>query len=160
MKEIYYNRNKTVEYAREFAYKRNPKYYAFDNLGGDCTNFVSQCLFAGCETMNYTKTLGWYYISLNNRSPAWSGVEFLYNFLIQNKSVGPYGEITDKINILKGDVIELGSANGEFFHTLIVSETRNNEIFVASHNRDGFNIPLSVFSYARVRYIHILGARK
>lgn len=42
-----YNREKAVEYARRWAYDRNPQYYNFDPIGGDCTNFVSQCLFAG-----------------------------------------------------------------------------------------------------------------
>lgn len=30
--------------------------------------------------MNYTKNTGWYYNSINDRSPSWSGVEFLYKF--------------------------------------------------------------------------------
>ena len=41
-----YNRENAVEYAKIWAYKRNPKYYNFDSVGGDCTSFVSQCLFA------------------------------------------------------------------------------------------------------------------
>lgn len=35
-----YNRQKAKEYAKELAYKRNPKYYNYDLLGGDCTNFL------------------------------------------------------------------------------------------------------------------------
>ncbi len=41
-----YNRENAVEYAKIWAYKRNPKYYNFDPVGGDCTSFVSQCLYA------------------------------------------------------------------------------------------------------------------
>ena len=43
--EIPYDRKAAVEYADYWAYRRNPKYYAFDDIGGDCTNFVSQCIF-------------------------------------------------------------------------------------------------------------------
>ena len=84
MKEIIYNREKVIEYAKKWAYDRNPQYYDFDNVGGDCTSFASQCIYAGVKVMNYSKQNGWYYISGNNKSPSWSGVEFLYNFLTQN----------------------------------------------------------------------------
>ena len=98
MQELKYNRQKAYEYSKKWALKRNPKYYDFDNVGGDCTSFVSQCIYAGSGYMNYTPNLGWYYINGNKKSPSWSGVEFLYDFLIKNKGVGPYGkDIINKI---------------------------------------------------------------
>ena len=84
-----YNRKKAIEYAQKWAYARNPKYYNFDSVGGDCTSFISQCLYAGTGVMNYNKHNGWYYINGNNKSPSWSGVEFLYKFLIENNGPGP-----------------------------------------------------------------------
>lgn len=42
-----YNRGKAVAYALEWAMSRNPAYLDFEELGGDCTNFASQCLLAG-----------------------------------------------------------------------------------------------------------------
>ena len=39
MNKIEYNRHKAKEYARKWAYLRNPSYYNYDKLGGDCTNF-------------------------------------------------------------------------------------------------------------------------
>ena len=59
-----YNRANAVAYAKKWAYGRNPKYYDFSDLGGDCTNFASQCIYAGSGVMNYTPTYGWYYICL------------------------------------------------------------------------------------------------
>ena len=82
-----YDRNLAVSYATKWALNRNPKYYNFDKLGGDCTNFVSQCIFAGCNLMNYSKNNPWFYHSLNDRSPSWTGVEFLYKFLSRSKSL-------------------------------------------------------------------------
>ncbi|MBO7377439.1 MAG: amidase domain-containing protein, partial [Clostridia bacterium] len=76
-----YDRNAAVSYARAWAFGRNPNYYNFDGLGGDCTNFVSQCIFAGAGVMNYSPVFGWYYISSDNRAPSWTGVEFLGDFL-------------------------------------------------------------------------------
>ena len=43
-----YNRKAVYDYAKEWAYARNPKYYNYDSIGGDCTNFASQCVFVGC----------------------------------------------------------------------------------------------------------------
>ena len=33
-----YNRQLAVEYAHRWAYDRNPKYYNFSGIGGDCAN--------------------------------------------------------------------------------------------------------------------------
>ena len=35
--------------------------------------------------MNYTRDLGWYYIDANNKAPAWTGVEYFYNFMTRPK---------------------------------------------------------------------------
>ena len=78
-----YNRSQAVLYALFWAFSRNPAYYDFSYIGGDCTNFVSQSLYAGGEVMNFTPTFGWYFISSEDRSPSWTGVEFLYNFLVK-----------------------------------------------------------------------------
>lgn len=77
-----YMRARAVAYAHRWAFSRNPEYANFDLMGGDCTNFVSQCLYAGCRVMNFTPDVGWYYQSLNDRSAAWAGVQDLFTFLI------------------------------------------------------------------------------
>lgn len=67
--EIPYNRAAAVEYANRWAYFRNPEFYDFSAIGGDCTSFASQCLLAGGGVMNFTPTFGWYYIGVNDRAP-------------------------------------------------------------------------------------------
>ena len=54
---IPYDREAAVRYAHRWAYGRNPRFYNFDELGGDCTNFASQYLYAGTGIMNYTPPL-------------------------------------------------------------------------------------------------------
>ena len=55
MLEIFeYNRKSATFYANRWAYRRTPEFFDFQGLGGDCTNFVSQCLLAGTGVMNYT----------------------------------------------------------------------------------------------------------
>ena len=75
-----YDRRAAVLYAHEWAYGRNPKFYDYEHIGGDCTNFASQCIYAGAGVMNYTLTFGWYYISADDKAPAWSGVEPFWRF--------------------------------------------------------------------------------
>lgn len=164
MKPIQYNRKKVIEYAKKWAYSRNPKYYNFDNIGGDCTSFVSQCIYAGSNVMNYTKEKGWYYINGNNKSPSWSGVEFLYQFLINNKSVGPYGEKVSQEKIELGDIAQLSFDGKKFGHTLIIVNIENkftlSGIKIASHTIDSYNKPISEYNFEKVRFVHIKGVRK
>lgn len=155
-----YNRISVVNYAQNYALKRNPKYYNFDRLGGNCTNFVSQCIYAGSKIMNYSPHLGWYYNSINDRAPAWTGVNELFKFLTGNTQVGPFGKLVEKNMIMLGDVIELGRNNNDFYHSVIVSNLVNGRIFVCSNTRDTLNVPLDYYSFHSARYIHVLGVRK
>ncbi len=160
MTEIDYNREAAVAYAKKWAFKRNPAYYDFSFLGGDCTNFASQCIFAGAGVMNFTPDTGWYYRSLNDRAPAWTGVEFLFEFLVNNRGAGPYGQKTDPGNLQPGDIVQLANATGDFYHSPVVVAVKNGKIFVAAHTFDAFNRPLSSYSFASARGVHILGVRK
>lgn len=158
-----YNREKAVDYAVKWALKRNPDFYDFEELGGDCTNFVSQCLYAGCGVMNYKKEYGWYYIDLNNRSASWSGVEYLYNFLISNEGDGPYGEELPLQLAEKGDIIQLSFDGIQFSHAVIITKIllfpSKDNIFIACHTYDSLNRRLSTYSYKKARLIHITGSR-
>ncbi len=159
-----YDRKKAVAYAHRWAYERNPAYADFSDMGGDCTNFVSQCLRAGGAPMNYTPTFGWYYASLSNRAPAWTGVQPFYRFITTNTRIGPYGRTADMRELQIGDVMQLSFDNGATFgHTaLIVSIGERHDpdhILVATHSEDADNRPISHWFYALPRFLHIEGAR-
>ena len=160
MEIIDYDRQAAFRYAKEWAFKRNPKFYNFNNIGGDCTNFASQCIYAGAGVMNYTPTFGWYYISVNDRTPSWTGVEYLYNFLVGNDGVGPFAEEVALERLEVGDIVQLGTATGDFYHSPVVVRIANGRIYVAAHTYDAFNRPLSSYNFAKARGIHILGVRK
>lgn len=160
MKVSEYDRQAATAYARRWAFGRNPEYYNFNNIGGDCTNFASQCIYAGAKVMNYTPTFGWYYKSVNDRTPSWTGVEFLYNFLVNNKAAGPFAEEAALDKLEPGDIVQLGTATGDFYHSPVVTSLRGGQIFVAAHTFDSYDRPLSSYSYAMVRGIHIVGVRK
>ena len=158
MREKPYDREAAVAYARKWALGRNPAYYDFERLGGDCTNFASQCIYAGAGTMNFTQTFGWYYRSAYDRTPSWSGVEYLYNFLVNNKSVGPYAHIVSQSGAMPGDIVQLGRENGDFYHSPVIVATTPT-ILVAAHTYDALDRPLSSYVYDVARFLHIDGVR-
>ncbi len=159
--QIYdYDRAAATAYAKKWAFARNPEFYNFENLGGDCTNFASQCIYAGSGIMNFTPTFGWYYNSLNDRTPSWTGVQYLYDFLINNQLEGPFAEEVPLERIEAGDIVQLGRATGDFYHSPVVVGVFRGNILIAAHTYDAYNKPLSSYRYELVRGIHILGVRK
>ena len=159
MREISYDREAAVNYARQWALSRNPAYYEFEELGGDCTNFASQCIFAGSRIMNYTPTFGWYYRSDGDRTPSWTGVEFFYNFMTKNMGVGPFGVEVPDGELEVGDVIQLYREGTGFYHTLLVTGFSEDGYLVAAQSDDAFDRPLSTYVYDSARFLHILGVR-
>ena len=158
MRETFYNRAAAVSYARRWALKRNPNFYDFENLGGDCTNFASQCIFAGARVMNYTQETGWFYRSASDRTASWTGVEYLFNFLTTNQSVGPYAEVVGFEDALPGDIVQLGNRYGDYYHSPVITSVFPT-ILVAAHSFDVLDKPLSSYNYYSARFIHITGVR-
>lgn len=154
-----YNRQHAYEYAKKWAFSRNPLFYNFAGIGGDCTSFVSQCIYAGCCEMNYDMVNGWYYRNINNRSPSWSGVSFFYDFMTTNKKNGPFAIETDENGLEIGDVIQLQNEMGRFYHTLLVSGFEEDVYLVSAHTDDAFNRRLDTYRYRAARYLHIEGIR-
>jgi len=164
MKIIPCDRAAAVKYARAWALDRNPAYADFSEMGGDCTNFISQTLFAGSGSMNESKELGWYYHSLQRRAPAWTAVPLLYNFLTKNKGPGPFGHEAPLDQAEPGDVIQLKFADAvDYGHSLLVLETGRppapENILIAAHSIDSLNRPLNTYSYVSARLIKIDGVR-
>jgi len=170
-----YNRDAAVEYARQWWNGRNytGHYLAYDEFGGNCQNFASQCIHAGGIKMDYTGVhdVQWkfYDENLNNkstprgRSYSWTGVDMFYSYAVNNYSDGlvtltdiPYEYAQ------KGDIVHVG-AYRQWRHALLVSDVVKNadgslkDIVVASNTADRWNYPLSAYIYTGARLIHILG---
>ena len=166
MKTIFegeYDRDKVVEYANYWAYRRNPKFYNFEDIGGDCTNFASQCIYAGCGVMNFTQTFGWYYIDVNNRAPAWTSVKYIHQFLISNIGVGPYGREVPINEVEAGDVVQIIINKLDYQHTPVITAVGDvptlDNIIIAAHSYDCDCRPLSTYNATKIRFIHIDGYR-
>ena len=115
--------------------------------------------------MNDTPVFGWYYNSIDNRAPAWTGVEFFARFLLDNAQrgvgtgVGPFAEETALENLQLGDFVQLGRQTGDFYHTPVVVGFSQGVPLVAAHSYDAFAKPLTNYSFAQLRCLHILGVR-
>ena len=154
-----YNRENAVAYARKYAFSQNSNFASFAGIGGNCTNFVSQCIYAGSCQMNYKPTFGWYFISLDERSPSWTGVEYFYNFIIENVGVGPFGRVVTKDEIEIGDVIQLARETEGYYHSLLVVGFDGEDVLVAAQTDNAYARPLSTYDYDYDRFIKILGVR-
>lgn len=155
-----YSRQKAVEYAYAWWNKRNPNFFNFDALGGDCTNFISQCLFFGGIEMNFD-SLGWFYKNLNSRAPSWTGVDEFFYFSTHNKaSTGVKAKVVDISKIVAGDVVQLKLfGEDEFHHSLLVTKVLSynsiNDILVTCHSYDAKDKPLGTYNIDLVRFLKI-----
>ena len=165
MTYIPYDRESAVDYAQRWALDRNPRYYNFSGVGGNCANFASQCIYAGIGVMNFTPVYGWYYRAADDRAPAWTSVKYLYNFLTGNTSgPGPYAVQADLSDILPGDIIQIATWKPDFHHTLVVVAAPENpspeSVLVAANSYDSLNRTLGSYDIQQMRCLHIPGGRK
>ncbi|MGE5581956.1 MAG: amidase domain-containing protein [Bacillota bacterium] len=157
-----YNRQAAVDYALKWALQNNPQYYDFSSIGGDCTNFASQTVYAGSGVMNYTPVYGWYYINANDKSPSWTGVNFFYQFLMNNRGKGPFAREVGIEGIQPGDIIQLSFENSRIFqHSLVVTKITgpNNpaNIWISTHSPQAKNAGLTSYTWVAIRFVHITG---
>lgn len=166
-----YNRGGAVAYADQWALSRNPNYYDFSSpeLGGDCTNFVSQAIKEGGGAVmafggtHGVGTPGWYYNNITDRAIAWTWVDGLYNFIVNEHTwnFGPEGEQRSNNEVGFGDVIQFNWDNDQIWdHSVIINNSidmgyGNMYHLVDGHSPDVQNFPASYFDYNQVRYIHI-----
>ncbi|MCL2195589.1 MAG: amidase domain-containing protein [Oscillospiraceae bacterium] len=159
-----FNTQAALDYARRWALARNPAYADYETLGGDCTAFMSQILIAGGAPMNHTPHTGWYYRSLNQHSPSWTGVPYMFHFLTQGTGTGPFGCQIPLDDVQPGDIIQLKFAHKpKFSHSLFVlsvgSPATPENTLIAAHSYDALDRPLSTYEYEAARALRIEGVR-
>ena len=160
-----YSRQKAVDYAYKWWNGRNPRFYNFDELGGDCTNFVSQCLNYGGIEMDYSY-LGWFYADLNNRSPAWSGVDEFFEYSTKNShAIGVRTKVVTADLIEVGDVVQMRqSGENGFHHTLLVTKilgkTDFDSILLTGHTNDVKDRAISSYNFVDIRFLKVLNDKQ
>jgi hypothetical protein len=167
--ELTYNRVGASDYADKWALDRNPEY---DDFGDeDCTNFVSQAIHEGGGAPMVSGdesgegAPGWYYNNINDRVLAWTWVDGLYNFIVNEKdfwSGGPEGvEETNLLNLNKGDIVQFKWSDDDpyWMHSVIIvgwEQSGGNLIHLFdSHSSNRYHYPLESISYFQRRLIRI-----
>lgn len=120
-----YNRVRAVQYAELWWNDYNPQFLKFDL---DCTNYVSQCLYAGGAPMTgfFDRNRGFWYIN-NQYSYSWAVAHSLRWYLAGAKTGLRAKEVQDPKSLYYGDVICYDfNGDGRFDHTTIVTGKDDN----------------------------------
>ena len=162
-----YNRQKAIDYARKWALDRNSVYHDYENYGGDCTNFISQCLRAGeipFDESGSDSTKKWYWYSDAKRTPSWTSAKPFVTYLIGNnkqgtKNYGVYATFCRYEELELGDLVQK-RINGVLTHTMIVTskvfdvDGELTDHLICQHSYDLKDFPLSqkdgVHSYIKI----------
>lgn len=103
--------------------------------------------------MNYLLD-GWYYVGINRRAPAWTGVNEFWNFGVKNDGVGLKIRECNASDAEVCDVVQL--SNGvKFYHTVIITSIAGeglNGIRVAAHDNAAFDKPLLSYGAMALRF--------
>ena len=166
-----YNREAARNYARKWALGRNPAYMDYELWGGDCTNFISQCLRSGGIPFDYSGNntlMKWYWHSDQSRTPTWTAAQPFYRYVIGNnnentKNFGIYARLAEYNELEVGDIVQLLYDNNAY-HNMIVTEVVLDgeyliDYLICQHTYDLLDYPLSLKEGER-RYIKILGYYK
>lgn len=154
-----------VNYAHENAYKRPSQWGNFDDYGGDCTNFVSQVIYAGTNgVMDTNGDLQWYYNGYSDRSASWIGVSSLYSYLTRNTGRGPQGELASTTTIYYsmqvGDIIQIDlNSDGVYNHGTVIVKYQAGYptgTLVAAHTYDVDYKSINDYPGTK-RWVHLTG---
>nr|WP_054876165.1 amidase domain-containing protein [Oxobacter pfennigii] len=169
-----YIREKAVEYALKYVKNPNPYYRYFKTEGdggGDCTNFVSQCLFYGGAPMDYKARWPWWYKGTGNSSRidhawsvSWAVAHSLYWCLKSRGKSDAYGlcgiETSDMDVLELGDIIQYEKSGGIIYHSAIITgfstKSGKREPLITQHSIDAVNIPYFKPAASKAHFMKIL----
>lgn len=167
-----YDREAAVAYAREWVGKRNPRWPDYSRNGGNCQNFVSQCLLAGGIPMDISApgVWKWYGETPDNlfraagRSAAWSSVQDFHAYAEENAGYGLAAAVdVPYYTGSAGDLLHLGTQE-RWRHTVIISRvvTDGNgdtvDYLVCSNTADLIDFPAGAYVYTRQALVRIDGS--
>lgn len=165
-----YLRKKAVDYAITYALTPNPQYRYFpliDDNGGDCANFISQCLLAGGAPMKFSAEYPWWYNHNNTInvlddtwSISWAVAHSLYYYLKVNQEKGSFGakglKVYNKNELDVGDLVFFEDNNNRIFHSAIITAFQNKEPLISHHTFNALNIPIKYsWKYHKIHFLKI-----
>ncbi|MDK2964409.1 MULTISPECIES: amidase domain-containing protein [Lacrimispora] len=143
-----YSYSDAVSYANKYYKNYNSNYPDWNSAGGDCANFISQCLYAGGKSMKGTpgtkkaadNFANWFSKgtsqNVKNVSSTWRGADAFRNYWQTNAS--SYKKFTSVNSTsfsygYKGDAVSLLNSNGRAYHTMIIVGYSSPDFTLAAH---------------------------
>lgn len=159
----FYNRANAIMYAVRWALVENPAwpYFGHGHGGGDCTNFISQCLYAGGWDMRYgaASPLEWYCWPKRGQghSRTWASADLFAYCLRNNGRTRPcqFSELT------VGDLVLEEIADYGIRHIMMVTKKTSEDIFLSYHSTNYLNTPFKevkerVGIYNKLSFVKVL----
>ena len=158
-----YDRAAAYDYLMAYCDERNPAWYAYDEVGGNCMNFGSQVLLAGGIPEDEKGDEEWYWDGQNDLDLSWINVGRFYDYCRDNEGFGlvadtEAGYYTGEV----GDVLIVGFA-GDHRHTTVISHVVKDESgdtvdYLISCNTTNYkDFPASAYYYTFHRLVKIFG---
>lgn len=171
---VLYDRDAAASYGASWIGRRNEDWWDYSRQGGNCQNFVSQCLYAGGIPMD---TQGdavwkWYGEAINDLdetrgcSASWINVDYFYQYAQENEGYGLAAQTDASYwegDI--GDVILMGPSH-DLNHSVLISgvvrdaEGRTVDYLIHSNTSDVRDFPVSIYPNPRQVLVRILGRRE
>ena len=158
-----YDRAAAEQYMRQYDHQRNSRWYAYDDVGGNCMNFGSQVLLAGGIPMDDAGGSKWFWRGQNDLDLSWINVGRFYSYARENRG---YGLVADtEANYYTGgvgDILILGPDGGHN-HTTVISGIVRNELgetvdyLLCSNTTNYTDFPAGAYYYTSHRLIKIYG---
>ncbi len=171
-----FDREDAVLYANKWVgqdqvVRNEDQWFVYDSYGGNCCNYVSQCLYAGGIPMDISGSQLWKWYgdtpdnttSSKGRSRAWTGVGDFYDYCKNNEGFGLAAEVG--VNLYSGsagDAIVMTSGE-EWSHVVIITQVIKDQdgkvvdYLINSNTSDRNNYPLSAYGTNRLELIRIIG---
>lgn len=153
-----YNPYSAIEYADQYATYYNNNYKDYTDYGGDCTNYVSQCLYSGGVSMNNTgsQSSGWWYNKSPNPVASYSWTAAPNNFNYFSALHSSYSNISSNSYIIPGNPVYYDWQNADdkdsdIDHaTICVGYNSSGTPLINSHTLDYYHTPWN-YGYTNTR---------
>lgn len=149
---FYFNKNKVVQYAERYALNYNKEYSSFDSNGGDCANFVSQCIYAG----GLLRTEAW-----KPYTGPWVRVVEFKNYLINNNLA--YEKFYFEPNAIGCVVQFYNPLEASWAHSGIITYyTKSGDYLYSCHSINKLNWPIAdvyPIKFSSIRLLEIKNNR-
>ena len=162
---------KAVDYADKYWNNYNDFYPNYNSIGGDCANFVSQCLQAGGLPMNGS----WYHaVTGCTRSSSWTYANTLYTYLAENCGsvvelypadsgyTNQNGKAVNPANVIRvGDpVFYYSDSKGRYSHAAIcVGYDSKGNPQVSAHNNDHSHVTWTLGKWGHWAVVQLRSAQ-